>query len=244
MSPIYSLAGVLLLAAVHAFSNYLSFLDTKPRHRFLSAGAGITVAFVTLQLLPGIAAADEAIGGNLNASILSGVKDHAYAIVLVSIIIFFAVEKWARASADDGSKATKQGRPPPRVFWVHMLTFAAMNLLIGYILIEQHDELTTLVLFLIAMFVKFVVSDRALHRIQREGYDRIGRWLLAGAVVGGWCIGYFGSLGAIGPAAIQAFIAGGVLLNVFSEELPKERQSRQGTFATAALGFGALLLFI
>ena len=46
------------------------------------------------------------------------------------------------------------------------------------------------------------------------------------------------------PAAIQAFIAGGVLLNVFSEELPQERQSRQGTFAAAALGFGALLVFL
>ena len=95
-----------------------------------------------------------------------------------------------------------------------------------------------------AMFVKFVISDRALHRIHRDLYDRTGRWLLLSAVLGGWRIGYFGSLGPIGPAAIQAFIAGGVLLNVFSEELPKERQSRQGTFTAAALAFGALLIFL
>ena len=75
-------------------------------------------------------------------------------------------------------------------------------------------------------------------------YDDIGRWLLVAAVVGGWMTGYFGSLGPIGPAAIQAFIAGGVLLNVFSEELPEERQSRLGTFAAAALIFGGLLIFL
>lgn len=243
MNPLYSLMGAILLASVHALSGYLRFLDTAPRSRFLSAGAGITVAFVVLQLLPGIAAADQAIGNQVSAGILSNIKDHAYAIVLISIIIFFAVEKWARSAADEVGDG-KQGAPPPRVFWVHMLTYAVMNLLIGYILIDRHDDAPTLVLFLAVMFVKFVVSDRALHRIHQAGYDRTGRWLLAGSVLGGWAVGYFGSLGAIGPAAIQAFIAGGVLLNVFSEELPKERQGRQGTFAIAALGFGALLIFL
>ena len=100
MSPLYPLIGAILLAAVHAFSGYLKFLDTIPRHRFLSAGAGITVAFVVLQLLPGVAAADQAIGTEAGG-IFSGVKDHAYAIVLVSIVIFFAVGNWARSAADE-----------------------------------------------------------------------------------------------------------------------------------------------
>ena len=59
-------------------------------------------------------------------------------------------------------------------------------------------------------------------------------------MLGGWVIGYYGSLGVVGPAAIQAFIAGGVLLTVFSEEIPKEPEGRQGTFAAAALLFGTL----
>ena len=133
--------------------------------------------------------------------------------------------------------------PPARVFWVHILTFAVMNFLIGYILIDRHNDLTVLLLFVIAMFLKFVASDRALHRIHKAGYDRIGRWLLAAAVLARWLVGYFGSLGEAGPAAIQAFIAGGVLLNVFSEEMPNEQQGRLGTFTAAALIFGTLLIF-
>ena len=61
MSPVFPLLGALLLMSVHALSGYLTFLDTVPRHRFLSAGAGIAVAFVVLQLLPSIAAAEEAL---------------------------------------------------------------------------------------------------------------------------------------------------------------------------------------
>ena len=243
VNPLYPLLGAALLMSVHAFSGYLKFLDTVPRHRFLSAGAGITVAFVVLQLLPGVAAADEAIGGRFEGRILSGVRDHAYAIVLISILIFFAVGRWAQSTADKQT-ANEKVRVPAKVFWVHILTFAVMNFLIGYILIDRHDDLTTLALFLVAMFVKFVVSDRALHRIHKKEYDRIGRWLLMWAVISGWTVGYFGTLGAVGPAAILAFVAGGVLLNVFSEELPKERRSRLGTFAAAALIFGTLLVFL
>lgn len=244
MNPVFPLLAALLLMSVHVFSGYLRFLDTLPRNRILSAGAGITVAFVVLQLLPSVAAADQTISGRVGGSALSRVDDHAYAIVLISIVIFFAVEQWARASTKQKSGGGNPGVPPARVFWVHMLTFAVMNFLIGYILIERHDDPRILALFVVAMFVKFLVSDRALHRIHQDGYDNIGRWLLVAAVIAGWITGYFGSLGAIGPAAIQAFIAGGVLLNVFSEELPEERQSRLGAFAAAALVFGALLIFL
>ena len=97
---------------------------------------------------------------------------------------------------------------------------------------------------LVAMFVKFVVSDRALHRIHKDPYDRIGRWLLVAAVAVGWLVGYLGSLGGIGPAAIQAFVAGGVLLNVCSEELPNDQHGRLRTFTAAALIFGSLLMFL
>ena len=119
-----------------------------------------------------------------------------------------------------------------------------MNLLIGYALVEQHDRLTTLGLFFVAMLVKFVITDRSLHRVHQQAYDELGRWLLAAAVVAGWGLGFLGSLGAVTPVMIQAFIAGGVLLNVFQEDLPAENQGRLGAFTAGALIFGALLVLI
>ena len=191
MSPVIPLGAAFLLVSVHIFSGYLSFLDTVPRHRVLSAGAGIAVAFVILQLLPSVAAAEEALAASVTASgLLKALNDHAYAIVLISVVVFFAVEQWARSSADQQGRVGETGVPPASVFWVHILTFAVMNFLIGYILIDRHNDLAVLTLFVVAMFVKFVVSDRALHRIHKSGYDRIGRWILAAAVIadGWWAI--------------------------------------------------------
>lgn len=241
MNPLFPLFAAVLLASIHVFSGYLRFLDTFPRHRLLSGGAGITVAFVILQLLPAISAADRAIARAAARGVLAGIDGHGYAIVLVSVLIYFAVGQWARPSAD---RPGSNGRPPLRVFWVHIGTFILMNLLIGYILVARHHQLSTLALFAGVMLLKFLITDRALHRIHKEEYDRVGRWLLIVALLVGWAVGEFGSIPAIGPAAIQAFIAGGVLLNVFSEELPKERQSRLGTFVVAALLFGSVLLLL
>lgn len=45
-------------------------------------------------------------------------------------------------------------------------------------------------------------------------------------------------------AATVAFLAGGILLNTFKEELPRERESKFWTFAAGTLLYAALLLAI
>lgn len=119
-----------------------------------------------------------------------------------------------------------------------------MNVLIGFMLVRAHDRLFTLALFTIVMLFKFLITDRSLHRIHKREYDRIGRWLLMAAVLFGCGLGFAGAIPEFAPAAVQAFIARGVLLNVFWEELPRQRQSRLGTFTGAALLFGAALILL
>ena len=73
-------------------------------------------------------------------------------------------------------------------------------------------------------------------------YDHAGRWVLAAAVVLGWGLNVFLRLPEIVPALLQSFLAGGILLNVLNEELPRERESRFWAFALGALIYGAVLL--
>ena len=124
-----------------------------------------------------------------------------------------------------------------------MGTFALMNLLIGYMLVqhvESGQSLSFLLLFTLAMFFKFVVNDHGLHRDHKVLYDHIGRWTLAAAVFAGWAVNYWTEIPWIAPALLQSFIAGGVLLNVLKEELPDERKSRYWAFGLGpALTMGA-----
>lgn len=242
MIEVYALIAALGLAAVHLFSNKLRILGAVPRHPLLSVASGTAVAFVIMQLLPGISQGQQAIANATQQGALGFLDRHAYLIMLISLIIFYTMEKLARVSKDKQQKENNKEQASAKVFWLHMATFGIMNVLIGYLLINRHETLQALALFFAAMLVKFIVNDHGLHNAHKDAYDHLGRWLLAGAVLVGWITGYFMTLPNIGPAVLQAFLAGGVLLNVLKEELPAEKKAKIVPFASGALIYAVLLL--
>lgn len=178
-------------------------------------------------------------------SVLGILKNHVYIVVLISIVVYYGLERLARESKRKRSNAGKSERTSYGVFWLHTATFALMNVLIGYLLISRAARgLLHLSLFFLAMLFKFLVNDHSLHRAHKELYDDLGRWALVVAVFLGWGINYLFDLPRVGPAFFQAFIAGGVLLNVLKQELPAERKSRYWAFVLGAGGYATLLITI
>lgn len=55
------------------------------------------------------------------------------------------------------------------------------------------------------------------------------------AILAGWAVGTATSIHEMATAAVISFLAGGILLNTFKEELPRERESRFWASAYAAL---------
>lgn len=72
----------------------------------------------------------------------------------------------------------------------------------------------------------------------------MGRWFLAVAILVGWTVGLLTELSEAVTALLFVFLAGGVVLNVLKEELPKERRSRFWPFALGAAFYAALLLIV
>ena len=244
MEPLVAGAAALALAAVHVFSSRLRFLREVPRSRLLSAGGGISVAYVILRILPSVEASQREIDRAGAAGTLPFVRNHAYGLLLLSVIVFYGLERATKASRrkreQAGEEATSWG-----VFWLKVGTFAVVNVLIGYVLVRQGGRgLQPLALFTVAMLLKFVVNDHGLHADHRRPYDVVGRWVLAAAVLLGWGIGEAVTIPPVWLAVLQAVIAGSVLLNVLKEELPEYRESRYGAFAAGALAYAVLLLLL
>jgi zinc transporter ZupT len=86
------------------------------------------------------------------------------------------------------------------------------------------------------------VNDSGLREHHKHIYDRIGRWILAAAIIVGWVLGSATEIGKTAIAVLFAFLAGGIVLNVLKEELPEERESRFWAFALGAGIYTALLL--
>ena len=97
-------------------------------------------------------------------------------------------------------------------------------------------------LFFLAIALEFTISDRGMHEDHKGEYDRLGRWVLAGAVVAGALTGLVTEVASTTLAVLSAFLAGFIILNVFSEELPDERDSSVGAFTAGVVVYSTLQL--
>ena len=230
------------LAVVHLFSGKLRFLDGTPRSIWLSVAGGISVAYVFVHLLPDLAEEQRAVREVLGES-FNFLEYHVYLVALVGLAAFYGLERVAKTSRRRQRRAGNEDSAGRSVFWLHIASFALYNALIGYLILHREEPgFQSLMLFAFAMGVHFVVNDFGLREDHRGAYERVGRWFLAAAVIGGWTVGLFFEFSETALAVLFAFLAGGVIMNVLKEELPEERESRFWAFALGALGYTALLL--
>ncbi|WP_254766745.1 hypothetical protein [Salinilacihabitans rarus] len=227
------------LAVVHLFGARLLSLDVIPRSPWLSLAGGVSVAYVFVHVLPELAAAAETI--ERSESALAAIEYHVYLVVLTGFVAFFGLERYVREASGEGDGE----REPDGVFWLHTASFGAYNALVGYLLVHRDERgVTALALFFVAMALHFVVNDYGLRSHHGRTYHRYGRWVLAGAVLVGFAVGYTGPVSEVLVAVLFAFLAGGVILNVMKEELPSERRSRFWAFAGGVAGYALVLLAI
>jgi len=232
------------LALVHLYSGRIRFLETVPRSRWLSAAGGVAVAYVFLHILPDLDNHQDVIvqTGGFGLAFL---EHHVYLIALLGLAMFYGLERLAKQSRQQSQKAGTGDVTSETVFWLHIASFGLYNALIGYLLLHREDPgLRSLIFFFIALALHFVVNDHGLREHHKQVYQRLGRWILAAAVLVGGAIGQGTKLPAPAIAVLFAFLAGGIILNVLKEELPEERESRFWAFAAGAGLYAALLIAV
>jgi zinc transporter ZupT len=229
--------------AIHFFSRYLPFLDSAPRSRLLSAAGGISVAYVFIHLLPELNKHNEVLDRNIQSDALKFFENHTYIVAMIGLAIFYGMERMVKISKKKQQEQNNVDRTSKGVFWVHITSFFLYNGLIGYLLLHGEQEtIKGLFFYFIALAVHFITSDNALREAHEKIYDRIGRWLLAGAILAGWAIGITVEVNENIIAVLFAMLAGGVILNVMKEELPEERESNFWAFAMGMAGYTVMLL--
>lgn len=230
-----------LFALIHIGVGWMQFLDKAPRSRWLSAAGGVAVAYIFLHVLPELATHQRTFSDELDTS-RTAAEGVVYSLSLAGLIVFYGLERTIRVSR---KKPARDGLHAVGPFWLHIGSFGAYNVIIGYLLLHrEEDGLGSLVVYGIAMALHFVTNDFGLRQDHKARYDGVARWIIAAAVLGGWILGSLATLLELWIAMLFAFIAGGVVLNVLKEELPEERESRLWPFVGAAAAYGLLLLAI
>ena len=215
----------------------LRFLQHLPRSRWLSFAGGASVAYVFLHVLPELSKGATHLEEAFRDTV-SFLEHHTYLIALTGLVIFYGLERAAKTSRRADARGTT-----PAVFWLHIASFFVYNILIGYLLVHREEaDLRGLLFYGLAMGLHLLVSDAALRAHHPHRYQRWGRWILAGALLAGLLLGFATQISRAGVAALFAFLAGGIVLNVLKEELPEERESRFSAFAGGALLYTLFLL--
>jgi hypothetical protein len=238
-----ALIAILVLATIHAGAGVVRRIPVSIRPRVASAAAGISVAYIFLELLPSLTERQGVIAGS---GLLPGIERHVYMAALLGLVIAFWVEtasrKSRRRSIDTGSGATTDAR----TFWLSISGFAVFNASVGYAIADPYDPaVTPFWIFVIAMGLHFLANDESLVENHGFRYELAGRWVLVGSLVFGWFLGALPRFELSEPAMalVLSYIAGGTIMNIIRHELPQtERESDVLAFALGVVVYGVIVI--
>ena len=236
------------LGLIHGFASQLPVEILVPRHRWTSFAGGISLGYVFLEVFPELSHAQEELVHS-KAPFLAYLENHIYLVALFGLIIFYGLDKIALKIQDktiDEPSSQSIGHSlsisHSLFFWLHILVFAFLNGILGYLLqdLAEHSLFSCVLLFLTLALHMFII-DEGLREHHRAIYDRVGRWLLVSAVIVGMILGQSWHLNEAAVSIVWSFLAGSIILHVLKRELPPEKDTCLVSFMGGSLLFAVLL---
>jgi len=232
------------LALIHGFAPQLKISKIIPPHRWTSFAGGVSISYVFLEIFPELSHAQTEVE-HLGFPLITYLENHVYILALMGLVVFYGLDILALKSRSRNQAVSDLEQTSPLTFWIHTAAFAAVNVILGYLLqnLDSHG-LATCLLFFVAVALHLFVIDDNLREHHQKLYDRQGRWLLTAAIVAGAIVGQVAKLDEAAIAVVWSFVAGNIILSVLKRELPDERKSCFWSFASGAIAYAILLLVI
>jgi hypothetical protein len=239
-----SLFAALVFAAVYIAGGWLSTSarveEFWSRRIWISAAAGVSVAYIFVDVLPELEVQRQALVEASEIELFA--RQRVYVLALLSFVVFYGLEHIVLVRKERRRQLAAAGRVDS-VYLLQLAGYAAYSALIGYLLIERAERgVFSLAVYAFAMAVHFLIVDHSLDEEHAQAYGRRGRWLLASSVIVGWLIGVLMPLSEAMVARLFALLAGGVVITSLRAELPNEREGRFWPFSVSAVCFALLLL--
>jgi hypothetical protein len=219
---------LIIFVFIHLFANKAHVLGWVWHARFLSFAAGISFAYVFIDLLPTLEKGQPILKQAIDP-LVPYLDRHSYLIALMGFLFFYGIQGVSGSSN--------------RSFYASIAGFSLFNFFIGTSLSDVHNpDIQPLLLFSIAIGLHYFIHDHNLREINTVLYDQIGRWVLVVALILGWMAGFFFIIPVAVIDLVVAFIAGGVLMNVMRYELPKREPGTYKFFLLGSILYTIVLL--
>lgn len=241
------LAAALVFSAIFFFGSNVLLPAPLRRHRrkLLSFGAGVTIAYVFVHLLPELEAAREALVHNEARMALPIFAFRVYLAALIGFMAFYALGQMiAKAHAPAGAEATVHEENRLRRA-IHVGGFLVYVWLVGYLAVRGFEAgATPIALYAAALGLHFLSLDFSFSREYGPWYDRKARYAFVLAPLAGWAVGILVQFSPFFTAALLGFISGGIILNATVSELPRANEGRPLYFLLGGAFYTALLIIL
>ncbi len=221
--------ALLVLVFIHLFANKTKVLGWIWHGRFLSFAAGISFAYVFVDLLPTLERGQPVLKQTFG-EVIPYLDKHAYLIALFGVLFYYGLDNRSQSN-------TK------RNFWLSLAGYLLFNFFVGASLSDSSNpDIQPLALFTIALGMHYFVRDHNAEVDNAQLYQHEARWWLVAALFGGYFVGYLTRIPNAVVAVAVSFLAGGVFLNVLRYELPKREKTGYFCFVLGALVYTIVLL--
>jgi len=235
-----TLIVALAFAGVYASASWLHPLQTKFHGYWLSVAAGVSVAYVFLDILPELSTHQQRLLENATEELMFAER-RIYIVALLGFVFFYGLEHMILTSS-----AKQAGRwENTAAFWLETAGFALYSWLIGYLLVEVAEEgERSLGLYAAAMGLHLAVVGHTLVSEHGRAYFRWVWWILSASVLIGWLIASTAPIAHAAISRLFAFVAGGVVMTSMHEELPGADEGRFWWFLGGSGVYAIILLLI
>jgi hypothetical protein len=241
------LAAALVFSAVFLFGSDVLIPASIRRHKrkVLSFGAGVTIAYVFIHLLPELEAARAVLGRNEARLALPFPALRVYLAALIGFMFFYGLGYLVELTGKPaGSEAADREEIRLRRS-IHVGAFLPYVWLAAYLAVRSLEEGSTpITLYTVALGLHFLSLDFSLFREYGSWYKSSARYAFAFAPLAGWAVGVLVGFSQFFTAALLGFLAGGIILNAIASELPKEREGRIVSFLFGGAFYTALLIIL
>jgi hypothetical protein len=252
MLELASLAAVGLVALAVVLCGRIDALPSTRRDLLLSACGGGSVAFIFVELMPKLASAEVALASSLDRGFLGYLNHHSSLLALAGLLIFWAFERLVvvlvagLVTSLENSPGSARGRSRTPAWspllYFQTLMFSAYAMLVGYLIVETAgDDFRTLPLYALAMALHFLAMGLSLKHQIGEAYDRLERWLLMAALLGGWLLALLTDAPYVRVALWNSLFAGMLIYFVVKHEVPNLSEGRFKPLFAGALGYTVLV---
>lgn len=224
------LLSLAFLSLVHLYANQTKVFGWLWHGRFLSFAAGLSFAYVFVDLLPALEVGQPVLKQTFG-EIIPFFDKHAYLIALFGLLFYYMLQR-------------KIESLPSEKFWLSISGYFLFNFFVGASLSDPtNPDIQPIALFTIAIGMHYFVRDHQARQTSKPLYMERGRWLLVSALIIGFVIGKVTHIPNAIVAIAVSFLAGGILLNVLHYELPSKKESGFW-FVMGAVIYTILLIFV